>query len=179
MYMKFDNGFADEELSYTEDVCLMLDKIIIENYRTIIKARDVDIDGLGDKTEYLIGLGFTAMQRYIVDTLWMRDIEKDEALALGNPFNNEISVVRVINEASNWWKHEPEWKFPYVFKEKPRTEKRTKEMILDNFDYPYVMSNILAKISLNNELSLIGVIPHLIEWRSAVHSRYLEKELSK
>lgn len=168
MYIKFGNKFADPELFYLKEICMMLDEKIKIDYEKIKAARDVDIDGAGDHSEYLIGLGFTAMQRYLLDVLDMRKIKKHEVLNLGNKFSSELSIAEIINHAANWWKHEPAWTTIALDEKELTKDNATLDTILENAEYPYALSNILGGITKENEFCLSSVLPHLLKWREDV-----------
>lgn len=178
MYIKIGSEFADEELSYLAEVCSMLDEKIKIDYAKIKAARDVDIDGAGDHCEYLIGLGFTAMQRYLVDVLDMSKINKNDVLKLGNKFSSEFSIAEIINHAANWWKHEPEWTM-IAFDEKELTSNKTINAVLEHAEYPYALSNILGELLKEQEFCLSNVLPHLIKWRKEVDDYRSKKEKNK
>jgi len=67
MFFKMGNDYSDAELFYLHDFCGMLDSKLTTLNDRILVSRDPESDGLFDYAEYFIGLGFCAMQRYLID----------------------------------------------------------------------------------------------------------------
>mgnify|MGYP000566100834 CR=1 FL=1 len=61
--------FADVEFSYVAEVLKPIDTSLSELNHEISKSDVWDVSCLCDKGEYLIGLGFCIMQRYMFDVL--------------------------------------------------------------------------------------------------------------
>ncbi|MGM0563830.1 MAG: hypothetical protein ACQES2_05815 [Pseudomonadota bacterium] len=159
--------FADAEFSYLEELLSSID-VSLARTNARIKQSDVwDIDCLCDKGEYLIGVGFCAMQRYLFDIL--RDVKIDPGLAreLGPKSTNGVPVAKLVHSAANYWKHEPEW-HSWLLELQEKSQK-TVDTILhrrDSADYP--LSELLADFCGENDLLLVNCLPYLSEWRSAV-----------
>lgn len=170
MYFKVGEEYADPELFYLQELCGLLDFKISEIAERISQSSDPESEGLFEYAEYFLGTGLCAMQRYIIDVLGMKKIKKKEVLHLGKKFNEEESIVEIINAAANWWKHEPEWPFPLEYETSGELTKKTIDLVLGNASYPYVFSTLLATISPSEKLSVSPLIPYLVEWRSCVHN---------
>jgi len=147
-------------------------KIIDASLSPIHKA--INTAGIGngesncEQAEYLIGVGFCAIQKYLFDVL--QDIKIDVGLArdLGPKSNKGIAIARLIHSAANYWKHEPEWHI-WLEELKPNSQKTIDETLhgKDFADYP--LSELLADLCNGNTLSLSGCLPYLKEWRAAVY----------
>lgn len=87
MYISYENDseymFADAELSYLDELLASIDRTLSEINIKIKSSIDPESEGLCDKGEYFIGVGFCAMQRYLVDVLQDKKIDKGLALQLG------------------------------------------------------------------------------------------------
>lgn len=148
----------------------LLDKKIHEIELLILQSNDPDTDGLLDRGEYFIGVGFVACQQYLVDTLFFTTIKKNYAYGLGPVHSSGITYVELINSAANWWKHEPEW---FSKREVPNNGLRTFDNVTaiagNEYFGHYVLSEVLASIC-DSKLSFKSVVPFLLEWREAVHN---------
>lgn len=144
----------------------LLDTKLSEIHRLISASVDPDSEGLCDKGEYFIGVGFVAIQQYLTDTLLFTGVDRVAAFALGPTHSSNISSINLINSAANWWKHESEWvNAGTVPKNGQRTYDHIAEVAPSN---GYELSNTLAAICGSENLSLSSLIPLLIEWRAAV-----------
>ena len=125
MYFKVGERYVDPEIFYLQELCGLLDSKVSEITERISQSSDPESEGLFDYAEYFMGTALCAMQRYIIDVLDMKKIKKKEVLNLGPKFNEEESIIEIINAAANWWKHEPEWPFPLEYE---KTDKLTKKL---------------------------------------------------
>lgn len=185
MYIAFkgDGGvqFADPELAYLEKLLQSIDDILSNINLKIENSIDPESDGLCDEGEYFIGLGFCAMQRYLVDVITDTKFKKSEILSIGPRNRNNIPISTIINAAGNYWKHSPEWG---LFEKLNRQADNTISQLYTQFSDEihhwyvlsrYVLSDVLADLSDGKELSLRHCIPYLKEWRYAVHQNLHEK----
>lgn len=172
MFFKFGSDYVDAELFYLQDFCWMLDSKLKTLSDKISVARDPENDGLFDYAEYFIGLGFCAMQRYLIDCLDSKGIKKRAGFELGQKTSSGRTYVQLINSLANWWKHSAEWQhFAYEDEEIKRSkgEQRTIDDVLEISDYPYVFSTALVQLSPEGRLVLSDLIPFLVKWRDDVH----------
>ncbi|MGA2706589.1 MAG: hypothetical protein ABSH35_36730 [Isosphaeraceae bacterium] len=65
--------------------------------------------GFFDRAEHIIGLGFVACQAYLTATYGFLNIDKPEALTVGPVHPTGQRIVRIVNDAANFWKHHAEW----------------------------------------------------------------------
>lgn len=168
--------FGDAELHYLEELLSSIDKVISEIHFKIKCSVDPESDGLCDKIEYFIGVGFCAMQRYLVDVLQDIKISKGLALQLGPKNKEGVAISLVVNASSNYWKHSPEWHFwmDELDGQSQRTIDRLFSQISHDGSVLYVLSEVLTELCNEKEFSLRSCIPYLKEWRYAVHQKLQE-----
>lgn len=168
MYIKIsDDEFADLELSYLVELLGCVDKVLSDVHLKIRGSVDPESEGLCDKGEYFIGVGFSAMQRYLVDVLQDKRIDKGIALQLGPKTKEGIPVALLIHSAGNYWKHSPEW---HIWLEEldVRTQKTINRLLAHDEPSWYPLSKVLASLCGELKLSLLHCIPSLEQWRQAV-----------
>ncbi|MCF6325402.1 MAG: hypothetical protein L3J89_13965 [Gammaproteobacteria bacterium] len=174
MYINFEKEnkytFADAELSYLEELLNSIDKIISEITSKIKCSVDPESDGILDKGEYFIGVGFCAMQRYLVDVLQDKKIDKGLALQLGPKNKDGVAISIVVHAAGNYWKHSPEWHI-WMDELDDRSQKTVDRLVSHDGHAWYVLSDVLHELCNEKELSLCSCIPHLEKWRFAVHQK--------
>lgn len=154
----------------------MLDQKIHEIGLLIRQSNDPDSDGLFDRGEYFIGVGFTICQQYLVESLIFTDIDKKDAYGLGPVHCRGNTYVNLINEAANWWKHESEWWVWFDKDKVPKNCQRTFDTVTDIATArSYELSQVLAFICGPKNISFKSVVPFLVEWREAVLSTNREK----
>ncbi|EGQ7791338.1 hypothetical protein [Vibrio cholerae] len=173
--------FADAEFSYVSEVLKPIDASLSKLNHEISKADVWEVGCLCDEGEYLIGLGFCIMQRYMFDVL--RDvaikpkvaISAVEARKLGPCTSFGEPVAELIHTAANYWKHEPEW---HIWLEKlSKQSQETIDRVLHHRDSAhYPLSDLLADLNNSSDLTLLGCLPYLIDWRKAVFE-YTEKNV--
>jgi len=121
-----------------------------------------------DRGEYFIGVGFCAMQRYLFDVLEDVNIKPHLARQLGPKSSKGRPIAELIHSAANYWKHSPEW---HVWLDSlGKRSQDTLDILLherNSADYP--LSDLLADLCIEDTLSLINCLPHLLDWRLAVY----------
>jgi hypothetical protein len=175
MYLKIsDDEFADAELSYLEELLGCIDKILSDVHSRIKTSVDPESEGLCDKGEYFIGVGFCAMQRYLVDVLQDKGIDKGTALLLGPKTVEGLPISVLIHSAGNYWKHSPEW---HIWMEKldERSQKTIDRLLTHDGPAWYPLSEVLAGLCDAGEFSLLRCIPYLKKWRQAVDGKVAHK----
>lgn len=178
MFIKVGSDYADAELFYLHDFCGILDSKITTLNDKISVSRDPESDGLFDYAEYFIGLGFCAMQRYLIDCLDCKGIKKRTGFELGNKTSSGRTYAQKINSLANWWKHSAEWQhFAYEGEEikRSKNEQITIDDVLEIAEYPYVFSTALVRLSPEGRLVLSDLIPFLINWRDDIHEYARQK----
>jgi len=166
MYLKVGDEYADRELQLLAELLNILDEKVVEVSNLISKSVDPVSDGLTDRGEYFIGVGFSVIQQYLTDTLTLTGVSKRKAFDIGPRYSEEFTFISVVNAAANWWKHSAEW----VGQEKTSTlALQTQRIVVEtaeSLDYP--LSNVLAKLLGASEITLCALLPNLVLWRSAV-----------
>lgn len=129
----------------------------------IATSADPDAEGLCERGDYLIGIGFVAVQQYLYDTCICVNINKEEAFKYGPAHSTGTTWVRLVHEAANWWKHEAEW-----FKNN-EVRKTTFNIVYDVIKTEsYPMSNVLAAFTESKCLTFVSVISRVMEWRDVL-----------
>jgi hypothetical protein len=166
MYLKIDEEYVDYNLPLLSNLLSTLDQELIEVNRLIFSTADPESYDLTERGEYLIGVGFSAMQQYITETLTFTGVNKTRALDIGPRHTKEITFVSVVNAAANWWKHSAEW---VAQPEKSKLAERTQEIVMKVTNTrDYQLSNVLAELLGTSEITLSALLPNLILWRSDV-----------
>jgi hypothetical protein len=166
MYLKVGDEYADGEIQLLSELLAILDDKVVEISGLIAASVDPESDGLADRGEYFIGVGFAAIQQYLTDTLTFTGISKSCALDIGPRHSDELTFVAVVNAAANWWKHSAEWVGQPAQKE---LALKTQEIVIEvscTEDYP--LSNVLANLQSESEITLSALLPNLVLWRLAV-----------
>lgn len=166
MYLKIDEAYVDYNLPLLSNLLSTLDQELMEVNRLIFSTADPESCGLTERGEYVIGVGFSAMQQYITETLTFTGINKTRALDIGPRYTKEITFISVVNAAANWWKHSAEW---VGQSERSRLTERTQEIVMEVTNTrDYQLSNVLAKLLDTSEITLSALLPNLVLWRADV-----------
>lgn len=168
MFFTFESQSADGELWRLQELFEMLDGKLADIDARMEKSADPDSDGLCDQGEYFIGLGFVAIQQYLVETIMFTGLAKSEAYKLGPKHPSGATYVELINACANWWKHEPEW---FDAGDVPKNGMMNFTLVMEVTDSPtYQLSNVLASFCrIGERIRFSCVVGHLKEWRTDVH----------
>lgn len=165
MYLKACDEYADGELQLLSELLATLDNKLVEISSLIVASVDPESDGLTDRGEYFIGVGFSAIQQYLTDTLTHTGISKSRTFDIGPSHSDRLTFVAVLNAAANWWKHSAEWVGPI----QSGLALRTQEIVIEiSGTEGYPLSNVLANLQGSSEITLSALLPNLVLWRSAV-----------
>lgn len=151
----------------------------------IAASEDPVADGLCDRSEYFIGAGFVAAQKYILETYSILDVEKGSALKTGPVLANGLPFVGIVWAAANYWKHDAEWWKGAIELGPPDSDGMGKIkisrpasgmpmrnlLILEKFGMfgrDYICSVILAELVDGGEFELRSLMPYLESWRACV-----------
>lgn len=168
MILVSDGQLYDFGISYLESILGVIDGSLRPIHEAINTADIWNVERYCDHGEYLIGVGFCTMQRYLFDVLQDINIGAGLARDLGPKTNKGIAVARVIHSAANYWKHEPEWHI-WLEQLKPNSQKTIDETLHGRDSANYPLSELLADLCGTNTLSLSSCLPYLHEWRAAVY----------
>lgn len=166
MYLKVKGEYADRELQLLSELLNILDGKVVEVSSLITKSLDPESDGLTDRGEYFIGVGFSVIQQYLTDTLTLTGVSKRSAFDVGPRYSEGFTFVAVVNAAANWWKHSAEWVGLEATNGQALQTQHIVAETAESLDYP--LSNVLAKLLGTNEITLSALLPNLVLWRSAV-----------
>jgi hypothetical protein len=168
LFFTLESQFADGELWRLQELFQILDKKLAEIDSRMEKSIDPGSDGLLDQGEYFIGLGFVAIQQYLVETITFTGLSKLDAYKLGPKHPSGATYIGLVNACANWWKHEPEW---FDAGEVPMNGLKSFGPVTEVTDSPdYQLSNVLASFcDASEKVRFSCVIGHLKEWRSNVH----------
>lgn len=166
MYLKVEGEIADRELHLLSELLHILDGKIVEVSNLIYKSLDPESDGLADRGEYFIGVGFSVIQQYLTDTLTLTGVNKRSAFDVGPRYSKEFTFVSVVNAAANWWKHSAEWVGQETTNKLALQTQRIVFETVESLDYP--LSNVLAQLLDTSDITLSALLPNLVLWRSAV-----------
>jgi hypothetical protein len=173
MFIKTSSGFADGDLSNLKRLLELIDEELDSIQSAIRKSADPEIDGLLDRGEYLVGIGFAAIQQYIVGTYAQFQISKAEALELPPSTSTGVSFATALNAGANFWKHQDEWGLRAVVSRETDTLSPPAQQTIKTIELltpwdNYTLSNLLACLTQSNEPRFTNLAPFLILWRSAV-----------
>ncbi|WP_042955289.1 hypothetical protein [Pseudomonas sp. G5(2012)] len=173
MFLKIDGGYADWDFDFLSGFLEHLDIKLSLIDAAIKKSRDPDSDGLCDQGEYIIGVGFTAVQRYIGSTYKWLGFDKLNALRVPPEVKDGLCFVEIVNAGANYWKHLDEWDIRAVCRRDVdalngnKNAVRTIETIEKITPWAdYTCSNLLAALLGDEPLKLSLLLPKIAEWRS-------------
>ena len=176
MLLSFENEVHDTQLSTLTGLLEYIDSELLKIEVAIDAGYDVDSMGVLDTGEYLIGVGFVAVQQHLNESLITKYLKKNDAFSLGPMHSTNASSISIINAAANWWKHESEW---HRLGEVPRSGERTYNTIMDiSNQHEYALSNVLASFSESKKMSFSeSIIPCIEEWSKAIMEDYRSKRI--
>ncbi|WP_417831218.1 hypothetical protein [Terasakiella sp.] len=188
VYVKVGGEYADVCFNHLKLFLHMIDNELSNANVKIKQSADPDSDGLYDLTEYLIGYGFVAIQRYISSTYPQTCKDKSQIYKIGQKLKNDLYLVEVVNAGANYWKHEPEWPFDLIYGQTDingltpisvnrsgdnlqNMQKKTFGIITQLTPHSdYTLSNLLTEIlqqlQLNSEISFSPLLPFIENWRT-------------
>lgn len=166
--------FVDAAFTYMEDALKPIDSSLLAIRNEIAETDIWSVGCLCDAGEYFIGLGFCIMQRYMFDVLSDVDINPAVARSLGPRTSLGEPIAELMHTAANYWKHEPEW---HSWKDKldDRSQKTVDKVLHHRESAHYPLSDLLADLNGDSELTLIGCLPYLTQWRQTVFERIENK----
>ncbi|WP_147335680.1 hypothetical protein [Pseudotabrizicola alkalilacus] len=164
----------------------ILDAEIAAISEKISESNDPEGDGYYDSSEYFMGAGFVAVQKYMTETLCFLNVEQMKALELGPKLSGDISFASLVWSAANCWKHDAEWwkgavaidtadsdgmnRVNISWPEDRKSKSSVKHLKnFGRFGHDYICSIVLAKlVDRADEIRLQSVLPYLKTWRNDV-----------
>jgi hypothetical protein len=173
VYIKIGNDFADNELINLCEFLELLDSKLDSIESDISEAQCPDSDGLFEKAEYFVGLGFTA----IPSIHTQNNVPKPKSLDLGEKYSSGSTIVSIINATANYWKHQDEWGLAnIVFKDTLKLKGMAKKTVMTIEEVTpwadYTCSNVIAGLTSIGNIKLSPLISVLTGWRSEI-DRYV------
>ncbi|MCZ4372395.1 hypothetical protein O4H50_11380 [Vibrio diazotrophicus] len=170
MFLKSSGDIIDLNFSILSETFELLDSKLAEIAVEVDNNFD-DESSVYDRAEHFVGLGFTVMQQYLVDTLLLTNVDKSVAYSLGPKVTDNVSLISLVNASANWWKHEAEW---FGQNELPKQAESTLKRVLNiSGSHDYALTNVLVFLVGDKKLAFSPLLPKLMEWRNCVVS--LEK----
>ncbi|MET1257638.1 hypothetical protein [Aliikangiella maris] len=157
----------DTELAILCEFLEMIDQKLNSINELISNSIDPDSDGLCDRGEYFIGIGFVAIQQYLVESLIATGVSKGDAYRLGPIHSSEQSIISIINDCANYWKHEAEWVgVAGLHKQGLKTYSQVTDVADTDW---YKLSNVLFSLCDGNKFSFNSLIPYIRDWQVCIH----------
>jgi hypothetical protein len=181
MYIKTQEGFGDADLANMKRVLELLDEELALVQSRAQSSPAPDAEGHFDRAEYLVGLGFSAIQQYVASTYAQFKIARAEALRLPPSTPSGITFVAALNAGANYWKHRDEWGLraavarDIALLSRPAQQTIKTIEVLTPWD-DYTLVNLMATLTQSSALCLTNLVPLVILWRTAVDS--LNREVS-
>lgn len=157
------------ETDLSKELVDTIDKRIEEIVELCNSVPDPDGFGYFDSAEHITGLGFVTLQAYMTAVYGNLGVPKKTALKLGPKHEGGYTMVKIINDAANYWKHNNEWSYE-------KDDKR-RELIETTFDEigftigtEYPLSGILTELSVPHFASFGAVFEKLQVWRNELQN---------
>ncbi len=171
MYLKISQDFFDSEFYYLTEMLEHLDVKVKDINNKINLSTDPDADGLFDKGEYFIGVGFSLIQQYFSCTYPQLGVKRDDALRLGEKVTSEVSYARAIHAGANYWKHQDEWGLINCITRDIKKLNNNAKYTIQTIELltpwaDYTCANLLAELVGDNEFSLSSLLPYIALWRT-------------
>lgn len=166
MILRFHGEVHDYDLELLRDVLVPLDSWLTQVCDDSVMVEDPDAFGYFDRAEHVAGMGFVACQTYLTATVATLGLDRGTALSKGPSYAGR-TVVSVVNDAANFWKHNAEWVA------KPRDTRRAR--IIEAFDdigFPvdsnYPLSGVLSGLTTPRAARFESLVPLLVAWRDGL-----------
>lgn len=174
MFLLHPNGVFDFDLDFLVELLELIDGQLEKIHADAKKSPDPDGDGIFDRGESAIGLGFVVCQQYINATYpQLRVSDKLMALRAGPKHASGAYTAELINAAANFWKHHDEWP-PGGSKNEDRTRTVIESIGLSSRK-SYVLSNVLYRIVQPQPSCFRSVVPLLIGWRDQLIEQWKQQ----
>lgn len=167
MILDFESGLIDTQLGFLSEFLEMIDQKLISINELISNSTDPDSDGLCDRSEYFIGIGFAAIQQHLVESLIATGVSKGDAYGFGPIHSSGQSIISIINDCANYWKHEAEWVgVAGLPKQGLKTYNQVTGVANTNW---YKLSNVLFALCDGDKFSFNSLIPYIRDWQACLH----------
>jgi hypothetical protein len=169
MFFTIHGTVCDPSLDYLKKHLFLIDAELQSVTEEAKGCDDPDALGVFEELESLLGLGFVACQQYLTRTSsWMK-VKKRAALAVGPKHPTGFTIAQIINDAANFWKHEPEWPGDEMSNNQWRKTKLAIEKVIGGPPGDYPVSRVLAKLT-NGAVKFKPLLPRLAAWRDELRT---------
>lgn len=144
----------------------LLDSELIEINKAVAVSRDPESEGLCEAGEYLVGIGFVAIQKYMTTVHSTLEVGKSTALDCAPHVNPDLTFAEAFNAGANYWKHMEEW-IGILSKEgslQEKTLQTIKSIEKVTFWAEYTCANLLAGLVKDEAFELSTLVPKILEW---------------
>ncbi|HCC79693.1 MAG: hypothetical protein A2X25_08960 [Chloroflexi bacterium GWB2_49_20] len=156
--------FVDFDLDLLKQLVRIIDQHLDIMCQKATQEDDLDSFGYFDSAEHITGLGFVACQTYMSSVYGYLRIEKQKALPIGPFHSSGQSIVQIINNAANYWKHNSEWSLEKTDKQRKYIEE-TFEMVGFPVNTDFPLCGVLTEITFPERAAFEPIISILELWR--------------
>ena len=176
MRRRASGGWIDDDLNLYLDIARLIDvrldrlfEVIVTDYSTA-DALDYPMT-----VDHLLGVGLVAAQVYVHGAIAEQHALLPAALVIGPQLPSGASIVQLLNNGANFWKHADaswDWEAP----------ERRQRIILDAFAAEGIdgdqdmLVELMAQITGARIPHLADLAPILEEWRDALDDVYSKGE---
>jgi hypothetical protein len=167
MFFVHKSKVCDADLEFLKEHLTLIDTQLDKIDERANEHPDPDSFGVFDTAEGVTGLGFVACQWYLAATYGFLRIDKKPALAAGPRHRSGMTIVEIVNQAANYWKHKDEW----PLKKNVRDEVRITEALSAigvSTERDYVLTSVLAEIAPSKPVRFRTLISSLEGWRDTL-----------
>ena len=158
---------VDPSLNLLQYKLGILDDVLNRLDDEAMTSPDPDSCGIYDTVDDISGFGFVACQKYIQATFGRLKIKRNDALALGPRHETGQSLVRLICECANYWKHCDEWQPERLDGRQQKTRELMETLGIEVFR-EFQMANALYELTRPRPPRMASLLPLLIQWRDEV-----------
>jgi hypothetical protein len=168
MFVCKGNVVYDYDLNMLVDVLEVIDQQLAKVGDGWEDQELADQFGVFNRAEHIVGLGFVACQAYLTATYGFLKVDKCKALDLGPVYQTGHGggqrIVRIVNDAANFWKHHDEW---HRDESSARQQKIRESFTAMGFpdDPEYPLSGILSKLAAPEVTAFKPLAAGLTVWR--------------
>lgn len=169
--MDYSDLFLMEEFHLLEGLVAPIDVRLDQIDEAVRRCPDPDGWGCFDSADAVCGLGFVAIQTFIVSTAAFSGVKKGDALKLG-PHRSGKTVAESVNHAANWWKHCDEWQLGEGGNREAREMEGLRAIGVPVDDGCHVLLATLARLVSPQSCRFNSLLPLINDWRAALHERF-------
>ncbi len=162
----------DPDLEMLAEVLEVIDRQLATVFDGWDDAEEAVQLGYLDRSEHITGFGFVACQTYLTATYGFLDVAEYKWLDVGPVHRTGLRIVKIVNDAANFWKHHAAWHLDKSPKS-PERQKRIRDTfgalgVPDDSDYP--LSSILTGLTVPDAAAFKSLVAKLAAWRDELRS---------